>query len=122
MYKKLERKKVQDKKHLRIRNKITGTPERPRLSVFRSNKNIYAQLIDDTNGTTIAASSTLEANIKSDIGSKNDVEAAKKVGQLLAKKAMEKGVKRVVFDRSGYVYHGKIAALADGAREGGLEF
>ncbi|MBZ4688543.1 MAG: large subunit ribosomal protein [Clostridia bacterium] len=122
MYKKIDRKKVREKKHLRIRNKIIGTPERPRLTVFKSNKNIYAQIIDDTKGHTLVAASSLDPALRGELESGNNVEAARKVGELLAKNALEKGIEKVVFDRSGYIYHGKIAALADGAREGGLKF
>lgn len=106
----------------RIRKKISGTAERPRLSVYRSLNNIYAQIIDDAKGATLVAASTLEKDIKGTEGHKGNIDAAKKVGQLIAKKAMAAGVKKVVFDRSGYRYHGSIKALAEGSREGGLEF
>jgi len=108
------------KRHARIRAKITGTPERPRLSVFRSNKHIYAQLVDDTKGITLASASTLDKELN--LEGTSNIEAAKKVGELIAKRAVEKGYKSVVFDRSGYLYHGRIQALADSARENGLEF
>ncbi|WP_366923248.1 50S ribosomal protein L18 [Metallumcola ferriviriculae] len=121
MFKKYNRKAVRDKKRRRLRNKLFGTSERPRLSVYRSSKHIYAQVIDDTVGSTLVAASTLDADIKGEIIGAN-AEAAKKTGQLVAKKALEKGIKKVVFDRGGYIYHGRIAALAEGAREGGLEF
>jgi large subunit ribosomal protein L18 len=111
---------VRKKRHARIRAKISGTPERPRLTVFRSNKHIYAQLIDDTNGVTVASASTLDKEVS--VESSSNSEAAVKVGELVAKRAIEKGYKSVVFDRSGYLYHGRIQALADAARETGLEF
>lgn len=111
---------IRRKRHTRIRAKISGTPERPRLTVFRSNKHIYAQLIDDTNGVTLASASTLDKELN--LESSSNIEAAAKVGELVAKRAIEKGYKSVVFDRSGYLYHGRIQALADSAREAGLEF
>ena len=104
----------------RIRRKISGSTQKPRLSVFRSNKDIYVQLIDDTNGTTIASASSREKHIASQKG--NKVEASKRVGQAIAKKSLELGIANVVFDRSGYIYHGRIKAVAEGAREGGLQF
>jgi len=107
------------KRHIRVRGKISGTPERPRLNVFRSNANIYAQIIDDVNGVTLASASTLDKEFE---GATGNCEAAKKVGLLVAERAKEKGISVVVFDRGGYVYHGRVAALAEGAREGGLEF
>ena len=107
------------KRHVRVRGKISGTPERPRLSVFRSNANIYAQVIDDVNGVTLAAASTLEKDFEGATGNK---EAARKVGMILAERAKAKGITTVVFDRSGYIFHGRVAELAEGAREGGLEF
>jgi large subunit ribosomal protein L18 len=110
------------RRHDRIRKKVSGVAERPRLCVFRSLNNIYAQIIDDTKGATLAAASTLDKEIKAQEGHKGNIEAAKKVGVLLAKKAAEAGVKKVVFDRSGYRYHGSIKALAEASREGGLEF
>ena len=106
-------------RHVRVRGKISGTPERPRLNVFRSNANIYAQLIDDVKGVTLAAASTLDKGFE---GATGNAEAAKKVGLVLAERAKEKGIEEVVFDRGGYVYHGRVAALAEGAREGGLKF
>jgi large subunit ribosomal protein L18 len=111
---------VRKKRHARVRAKISGTPERPRLSVYRSNKHIYAQLIDDTKGVTLVSASTLDKNIN--LESTSNKEAAAKVGELVAKRAMEKGYKSVVFDRSGYLYHGRIQSLAEAAREAGLEF
>ena len=107
------------KRHKRVRAKISGTPERPRLNVFRSETNIYAQIIDDTKGVTLVSASSLEKGFE---GSGSNCEAAKKVGLALAGEAKKKGITTVVFDRSGYVYHGRVAALAEGAREGGLEF
>lgn len=109
-------------RHARVRNKVTGTPERPRLNVFKSNANVYAQIIDDVHGVTLASASTLDADVKKDLESCKSVEAAKAVGEAVAKKALDKGIKTVVFDRSGYIYHGKVAALAEAAREAGLEF
>ncbi|MGA2193227.1 MAG: 50S ribosomal protein L18 [Nitrospirota bacterium] len=106
----------------RIRKHVRGTTVRPRLNVFRSTTNIYAQVIDDINGTTITAVSTLDKDIKESLKSRGGVEAAKKVGAAVAKKAIEKGVKDVVFDRGGYIFHGRIKALADAAREAGLNF
>ena len=106
-------------RHVRVRGKISGTPERPRLNVFRSNANIYAQIIDDVNGVTLVAANTLEKEFE---GATGNCEAAKNVGLVLAERAKAKGIDTVVFDRGGYVYHGRVAALADGAREGGLEF
>lgn len=117
MVKKKSSNKARLKRHLRIRKKISGTAERPRLSVFRSLKHIYAQLIDDVNGVTLASASSLDIDA---YGGNKD--AAKEVGKLIAKNAAEKGIKTVVFDRSGYIYHGRVEALAEGAREGGLEF
>ena len=106
-------------RHKRVRGKVNGTPERPRLNVFRSETNIYAQVIDDVNGVTLVSASSLEKGFECD-GTKTD--AAKKVGQLVAERALAKGIDTVVFDRGGYVYHGRVQALADGAREGGLQF
>ncbi len=107
------------RRHKRVRKNISGTAERPRLDVFRSLNHIYAQIIDDTKGVTLAAASSLEKGFE---GSGGNVEGAKKVGEMIAKKALEKGIKEVVFDRGGYIYHGRVAALAEGAREGGLQF
>src|SRR5690625_4818925 len=108
------------KRHMRIRNKVLGTPERPRLNVFRSNKNIYAQLIDDVNGKTLASASSLDKELN--LESTGNIEAAKQVGELIAKRSQEKGYKSVVFDRGGYLFHGRVKALADAARTSGLEF
>ena len=107
------------KRHKRVRAKISGTPERPRLNVFRSNANIYAQIIDDVNGVTLVSANTLEKDFE---GATGNCEAAKKVGAVLAERAKAKGIEEVVFDRGGYVYHGRVAALAEGAREAGLKF
>ena len=120
MFKKADKKASRAKRHLRVRKKVSGTPERPRLSVYRSEKNIYAQIIDDTTGTTLVSASSLDADLKANYGGNKD--AAKAVGQAVAKKALAAGIENVVFDRGGYVYHGRVAALAEGAREGGLEF
>ena len=109
-------------RHKRVRRKITGTTQRPRLCVFRSANNIYAQIIDDTNRVTLAAASSLEAEVKGAVNHTGNKEAARKVGELIAKKAVEKGITEVVFDRGGYVYHGRIQELAEGAREAGLKF
>lgn len=110
------------KRHLRIRNKVNGTAQKPRLAVFRSNKHIYAQIIDDTVGNTIVSASTMEADIKAKLSKTSDVEAAKVVGAEVAKKAIAKGINTVVFDRGGYIYQGKVMALAEAAREAGLQF
>ncbi|MBS3970829.1 MAG: 50S ribosomal protein L18 [Clostridia bacterium] len=122
MYKIYERNATRKKKHRRLRFRLTGTSERPRLNVFRSNSQIYAQIIDDTAGKTMVSASTLEKDIQEEIKGLNKKEAAKVVGKLIAKRAAEMGIKQVVFDRGGYIYHGRVAALAEGAREGGLEF
>ena len=119
MVKKIDKKAQRVRRHTRVRGKISGTPERPRLNVFRSNANIYAQIIDDVNGVTLASASTLEKEFE---GATGNAEAAKKVGQLIAERAKAKDIEEVVFDRGGYVYHGRVAALAEGAREGGLKF
>ena len=119
MVKRPETRKARDARHARVRKKISGTPERPRLSVFRSLQHIYAQLIDDVNGVTIAAASSVEKDFAQYGGNKS---AARKVGELVAKRAIEKGVENVVFDRGGYIYHGRVQELAEGAREGGLKF
>ena len=119
MVSKIDKKAQRLKRHIRVRGKISGTPERPRLNVFRSNANIYAQIIDDVNGVTLASASTLDKEFE---GAAGNCEAAKKVGQLVAERAKAKGISAVVFDRGGYIYHGRVAALAEGAREGGLKF
>ena len=110
------------KKHDRIRNRFQGTAERPRLAVFRSNDHMYAQIIDDLAATTLVAASTTEAEIKAELDKTNDTAAAAYVGTVIAKRALEKGIEEVVFDRGGYLYHGKVQALADAAREAGLKF
>ena len=122
MVNKKSRSEVRLKKHRRMRNRFSGTAERPRLSVFRSNNHMYAQIIDDTVGNTLVAASTLEKDVKAELKKTNDVEAAAYLGTVIAKKALDKGIKEVVFDRGGFIYQGKIAALADAAREAGLEF
>lgn len=122
MVSKESRQKVRAKKHMKIRNRFSGTAERPRLAVFRSNSHVYAQVIDDVAGKTIVSASTLEKDIKAELKNTDDIEAATKVGDVVAKRALEKGIKAVVFDRGGYIYHGKVKALADAAREAGLEF
>lgn len=109
------------KRHQRVRNKISGTARRPRLNVYRSLNNMYAQVIDDVNGQTLAAASTLDKEIKSQ-GATGNKNGAKLVGELVAKRALEKGIKTVTFDRGGYIYHGRVKALAEGAREAGLDF
>jgi len=119
MIKRPDTKAQRAKRHVRVRAKISGTPERPRLNVFRSNANIYAQIIDDVNGVTLVAASTLEKAFEGATGNK---EAARKVGKLVAERALEKGIDTVVFDRGGYLYHGRVAELAEGAREAGLKF
>ena len=111
--------KARIKRHMRIRNKISGTPERPRLNVFRSGKHIYAQIIDDINGVTLVSASTMDKDFDGYGGNK---EAAKKIGKTIAERAAHKNITEVVFDRGGYVYHGRIKELAEGAREGGLKF
>ncbi len=110
------------RRHRRVRKKVFGTPERPRLSVYGSLNHIYAQIIDDMKGHTLVAASTLDKELKGEIKHGGNVESAKKVGLLIARRAVEKGIKKVVFDRGGFRYHGRIKALADAAREGGLEF
>ena len=122
MVSKESRQKSREKKHLRIRNRFSGTAERPRLAVFRSNNHMYAQVIDDVAGKTLVSASTLEKDIKSALKATDNVDAAAYVGDVVAKRAMEKGIKAVVFDRGGYIYHGKVAALAEAARKAGLEF
>jgi large subunit ribosomal protein L18 len=117
-----DRNKSRARRHRRVRARVTGTAERPRLNVFRSNKHIYAQVIDDVNGLTLASASTKEKAFGEETESRSTVEAAKKVGDLVAKRALEKGLSAVVFDRGGYLYHGRVQALADAAREAGLQF
>ena len=122
MVSKKSRSEVRIKKHNRMRNRFSGTAERPRLSVFRSNNHMYAQIIDDTVGNTLVSASTLEKDVKAELEKTNNVEAAAYLGTVIAKKALDKGIKEVVFDRGGFIYQGKIQALADAAREAGLEF
>jgi len=118
---KLSRNEQRKKRHLRIRRRVVGTPARPRLCVYKSLRHIYAQLIDDTRGRTLAAASTLEPEVREKIKTAN-VEAARLVGELIAQRARERGIREVVFDRAGYPYHGQVRALAEAAREGGLKF
>ncbi|WP_203364241.1 50S ribosomal protein L18 [Bacillus sp. REN10] len=120
MITKPDKNKTRKKRHARVRAKINGTESRPRLNIFRSNKHLYAQVIDDMNGVTLASASTIEKDFG--LESTSNTEAAAKVGELVAKRASEKGIKSVVFDRGGYLYHGRVKALADAARENGLEF
>ena len=122
MVSKESRQKVREKKHLKIRNRFSGTAERPRLAVFRSNNHISVQVIDYAAGNTLVAASTMEKDIKAKLEKTNNVEAAKVLGEVIAKRALDKGIETVVFDRGGYIYHGKVAALAEAAREAGLQF
>ena len=122
MVSKESRQLVRAKKHMKIRNRFSGTAERPRLAVFRSNNHMYAQIIDDTVGNTLVSASTLEKEIKAELEKTNNVDAAAYLGTVIAKRAIENGLKEVVFDRGGFIYQGKVAALADAAREAGLEF
>jgi large subunit ribosomal protein L18 len=122
MIKSVSRSKVRAKKHLKLRKRFSGTAERPRLAVFRSNNHMYAQVIDDTVGNTLVAASTLEKDVKAELEKTNNVDAAAYLGTVIAKRALEKGISTVVFDRGGFIYQGKIKALADAAREAGLEF
>ena len=122
MVRKESRQEIRVKKHMRIRNRFSGTAERPRLAVFRSNNHMYAQIIDDVAGHTLASASTLEKEIKAELEKTNNVDAAAYLGTVIAKRAIEKGIKEVVFDRGGFIYQGKVAALAEAAREAGLEF
>ncbi len=110
------------KRHERVRKDLSGTPERPRLCVYRSNKNISCQIIDDVNKVTLASASSLDKELKAEIGYGGNKEAAKKVGEAIAKRALAKGIEEVAFDRGGFLYHGRVKELADGAREGGLKF
>ena len=122
MVSKKSRKVVRAKKHMRIRNRVNGTSECPRLAVFRSNNHMYAQIIDDTVGNTLVSASTMDKDIKAACEKTNNVDAAAQVGTAVAKKALEKGITTVVFDRGGFIYAGKVKALAEAAREAGLEF
>ena len=122
MVSKKSRTVVRENKHRRLRNRFSGTAERPRLAVFRSNNHMYAQIIDDTVGNTLVSASTLDKDVKAELEKTNNVEAATVVGTVVAKKALEKGITTVVYDRGGFVYEGKVKALAEAAREAGLEF
>lgn len=122
MFKHKDKKEQRQKRHLRVRAKLSGTAERPRLAVYRSEKHIYAQLIDDIKGTTLVSASTVDREMRDSTEKPWNVEAASQVGKLLAKKALEKGISSVVFDRGGFNFHGRVKSLADGAREGGLKF
>jgi len=122
MINKTDRKYSRKKRHLRVRKKVAGTPDRPRMAVFRSEKHMYAQIIDDTKHQTICSSSTLKGELKSSLEKTWDLKAAEKVGEDIAKKAKDAGIEEVVFDRGGFKYHGRVKALADGARNAGLKF
>ena len=122
MVSKKSRQVVRENKHRRMRNRFSGTPERPRLAVFRSNNHMYAQIIDDTVGNTLVSASTTEKAVKAELEKTNNVDAAAKLGTVIAKKALDKGITTVVFDRGGFIYAGKVKALAEAAREAGLEF
>ncbi|SCG84087.1 50S ribosomal protein L18 [Proteiniborus sp. DW1] len=122
MLKKVNSNVKRQKRHLRIRKTVTGTPERPRLNVYRSLNHIYAQIIDDKAGRTLVSASTLDKELKGKLGETGNKEAAKAVGKLVAEKALAKGIEEVIFDRGGYIYHGRVKELAEGAREGGLKF
>ena len=122
MFVKRDRNKIRQIRHVRVRKKISGTPELPRLCVYRSNAAIYAQVIDDTKGVTLAQASTMDASVKELLGDLDKKGASKAVGKLVGERALKAGITRVVFDRSGYIYTGRVASLADGAREAGLKF
>ncbi len=122
MITRIDKNAVRQRRHARVRKLVSGTPERPRLSVYRSSKNIYVQFIDDVNGVTLASASTLEKSVKGEVAGKKKTEAAKIVGKIAGERAKEKGISSVVFDRGGYNYTGRVQAIADGAREAGLEF
>lgn len=122
MVSKKSRQEIRAKKHRRLRNTLSGTAAKPRLAVFRSNNHMYAQIIDDVAGVTLASASTLDKEVKDGLTKTNNVEAAEKLGSVIAKKAQDKGIKEVVFDRGGFIYAGKVQALADAAREAGLDF
>ena len=122
MISKKSRTQIREKKHMKLRNRFSGTAERPRLAVYRSNMHIYAQIIDDDAQKTLVSASTVQKDVKAELEKTNDVAAAAYVGKIVAQRAIEAGIKEVVFDRGGYVYHGKVKALADAAREAGLEF
>ncbi|RXT05352.1 50S ribosomal protein L18 [Ammoniphilus sp. CFH 90114] len=122
MIAKPDKNKIRKKRHYRVRNKLQGTAARPRLNVFRSSKHIYAQVIDDASGVTLASASTMDPELKDAVGHGGNADAAQKVGELVAKRAADKGVTEVVFDRGGYLYHGRVKSLAEAAREAGLKF
>ncbi len=122
MVNKANRNDVRTNKHRRLRSRLSGTPDRPRLAVFRSNNHMYAQVIDDVAGHTIVSASTLQGDVKEGLDKTNNVAAASKLGDVIAKKALDNGIKEVVFDRGGYIYQGKVKALAEAAREAGLQF
>lgn len=122
MIARIARNEIRRKKHARVRHKVSGTAERPRLCVFRSLSHIYAQVIDDTDGRTLVSASTLDPQIRGEHAYGGNVKGAEAVGKLIAEKALDKGIKTVVFDRGGYIYHGRVAALAQAARQAGLEF
>lgn len=122
MMPRVDRKAARKRRHLRVRKKVFGTPERPRLSVYRSLKHMYAQIIDDTRGHTLVSASTLDPELRGKLAQTGNVEAAREVGRVLAQRAKSAGIEKVVFDRGGNLYHGRVAALAEGAREGGLDF
>ena len=122
MVSKESRSEIRAKKHMRMRNRFSGTAERPRLAVFRSNNHMYAQIIDDTVGNTLVSASTVEKEIKAELEKTNNVDAAAYLGKIIAKRALDKGIDTVVFDRGGFIYQGKVAALAEAAREAGLKF
>ncbi|KPV44139.1 50S ribosomal protein L18 [Alicyclobacillus ferrooxydans] len=122
MITKEDRNLARKRRHLRVRNRITGTQARPRLNVYRSNKHIYAQVIDDVTGNTLVSASSVDKELNEQLKNGGNVDAARMVGELVAKRALEKGVSEVVFDRGGYLYHGRVQALADAAREAGLQF
>lgn len=122
MLKKVNRNEMRKIRHRRVRQKVNGTPERPRLNIYKSNSHIYAQIINDVNGHTLVSASTLDKELKDKLSSTGNKEAARLVGQLVGKRAIEKGIDQVVFDRAGYIYHGKVKELAEGAREAGLKF
>ncbi len=122
MITKIDKNAVRQRRHARVRKHVSGTPETPRLNVYRSSKNIYVQIIDDVNGVTLTSASTLEQTVKEEIAGKTKTEAAKVVGRIAGERAKEKGIETVVFDRGGYLYTGRVQSLADGAREAGLKF
>ena len=122
MIRKVSRSSVRENKHRKLRNHLSGTAERPRLAVFRSNNHMYAQIIDDVAQTTLVSAATVQKEVKAELEKTNDIKAAEYLGTVIAKKALEKGITEVVFDRGGFIYHGKIQALADAAREAGLKF